>query len=345
MNITILRQCGTRRHDDPIYYLKEKGYVDNITRVLYSIPRHIGEGIVHRTLVKNSLDSLCCVQNLIKMPFQSNQNIIAGVAPYSMLVLYLLKLKKHNNIVYHTSTPQIDRNHWVKKPYLSKQITLWERFLDGTKTVAVTKCAKEAVEQYGAKAYHIPHPVDTNIFSPMSEIEKSKPVKVLFVGYMVESKGVLELLDIAKKSNPKEIEFWFVGKGPLSKIVKELEGKYPVKHFDFISGREELAKVYNQADIYAHPTGEWFGIVLIEAMACGLPVISVEGIGTSEIIEDSIDGFLIPYVNKTLLSDKINILINDEKLRKKMGKKGREKAVSQYDIDVIAKKWWEVIND
>ena len=345
MNIIILRQCGTRRHDDPIYYLKEKGYVDNITRVLYSIPRHIGEGIVHRTFVKDSLDALCCVHRLIKMPLQSNQNIIAGVAPYSMLVLYLLKLKKHNNLIYHTSAPQFDRDHYVKKPYFSRQITMWERFLDGTKTVAVTKSAKEAVEQYGAKAYHIPHSVDTNIFRPMPEIEKSKPVKVLFVGYMVESKGVLELLDIAKKSDPKEIEFWFVGKGPLSKIVKELEGKYPVKYFDFISGRSELAKVYNQADIFVLFSEEFFGIVLIEAMACGLPVIGVDSVGPRDIIDDGVNGFLLQKRDKNLLVDKINILANDEKLRKKMGEKSREKAVSHYDIDVIAKKWWKVINE
>jgi len=85
--------------------------------------------------------------------------------------------------------------------------------------------------------------------------------------------------------------------------------------------------------------------VLIEAMACGLPVIGVDSVGPREIIDDSVNGFLLQKRDKNLLVDKINILANDEKLRKKMGEKSREKAVSHYDIDVIAKKWWKVINE
>ncbi|UZE92315.1 MAG: glycosyltransferase family 4 protein [Methanosarcinales archaeon] len=346
VDITILRQCGTRRHDDPVYHLKEKGYINNINRILYSVPRHVGEGIVHKTFIKNSLDALRYVHGIINLPLCSDLNIIVGVAPYSMSIPYLLHLKKHNNIIYHNSWPYWNGEKYVKKPYFSNQITMWERFLDGVKAISVTKRANEEVERLGAKGYHIPHPVDTRIFKPtLNEVDEDERVKILFVGYMVESKGVLDLLDIAKNFDPREVEFWFVGKGKLAKNVEEMERKYPVKHFGFISDREELAKIYSKADIFVLPSRELFGIVLIEAMACGLPVISVDSVGPRDIINDGVDGFIMPRKDKNILLNKLKVLVNDGKLRKKMGGKGREKAVSRYDVEVIAKKWWDVIND
>ena len=343
MNITILRQCGTRRHDDPIYYLKEKGYVDNINQVLYTVLRHIGEGIVNKKPLKNSLDALKCISRLMDLSSRSDSNIIIRATPYDILIPFLMRLKNRNNVIFHNSWPVWDRTFYVKKVYLDRQIEMWEKFLDGLKVVGVTKPAAEEVKRFGAKAYQIPHSVDTRIFRPMPEIEKNKPIKVLLVGYMVESKGILELLDIAKKSDPEEIEFWFVGKGLLAKNVKELEGKYPVKHFDFITNRGELARMYNKADIFVLPSIEFFGIVLIEAMACGLPVIGVDSVGPREIIDDGVNGFLLPKGDRSLLLEKIEVLIHDEKLREKMGIKAREKVMRKFDIEVIARKWWEVL--
>ncbi len=110
-----------------------------------------------------------------------------------------------------------------------------------------------------------------------------------------------------------------------------------------------IAEKYIESSFYVMSSRfEGFGMVLIEAMACGLPVISFDcPDGPSDIITDGEDGFLVENANIGKLADKICCLIDDKALRAKMGLTAREN-VKRYFPDVIMQKWidlFETLNN
>ena len=108
----------------------------------------------------------------------------------------------------------------------------------------------------------------------------------------------------------------------------------------------DVEEKYLNSSILVQPSRtEGFGLVLVEAMACGLPVISFDcENGPRSIITDGEDGFLIPVFNIELFADRLVRLMNDVDLRNTMGKKGQIKAQS-YQIDSIGLQWKQLFDE
>lgn len=103
---------------------------------------------------------------------------------------------------------------------------------------------------------------------------------------------------------------------------------------------KDIANEYLSSSVYALPSRfEGFGMVLIEAMACGIPCVAFDcPCGPRDIIKDGEDGFLVENGNIKQFAKQLSILIENEQLRKKMGKNARRN-VQRYDVDIIGKKW------
>ncbi|MFW2137258.1 glycosyltransferase family 4 protein [Chryseobacterium sp. TY4] len=108
----------------------------------------------------------------------------------------------------------------------------------------------------------------------------------------------------------------------------------------FFPPAKDILKKYLDSSIFVMSSRfEGFGMVLIEAMACGVPCVSFDcDYGPSDIITDSVDGFLIAKENITELAEKIMRLISDEELRKRMGIVAKQN-VDKFDKSVILKQW------
>ena len=127
-----------------------------------------------------------------------------------------------------------------------------------------------------------PNWIDINVFRPLNRAEcradlnlKSTDFVVLFLGRLIEIKGILILLDVAKKTN-KDMKFIFVGDGPLSKTIQdEAKTNDKISYYGRL-GDDETIKTYNAADVFVSPVlyEEGFGAVYLESIACGTPVIS-----------------------------------------------------------------------
>lgn len=102
----------------------------------------------------------------------------------------------------------------------------------------------------------------------------------------------------------------------------------------------DVKKEYLSSSVFVLPSRfEGFGLVIIEAMACGVPVIAFDcENGPRSIIADGETGFLIPPFDINLLAEKVMLLMNDHELRYRMGKNA-QKAASQYDIERIGHQW------
>ena len=96
----------------------------------------------------------------------------------------------------------------------------------------------------------------------------------------------------------------------------------------------EKDEVLLNSDIFVHPTyNDCFPLVLLEAMQHSLPIVSTFEGAIPEIVEDSINGFLVPQKDAKSLAEKLEILISNPELRQQMGKAGRRKYENEFTLE------------
>jgi glycosyltransferase involved in cell wall biosynthesis len=191
----------------------------------------------------------------------------------------------------------------------------------------------------------IPNGVD------LSEASKVKPSEqkadILFAGRLAKDKNADILLKSIKlvQAEMPDINCCIVGEGPeeqrLKELSKELAISKNVRFLGYMKAHEEVIALIKSAKVYAMPsTREGFGIIYLEAMACGVPVIGVyskDSECVSELITDGMNGFLLKELDERVLADRILLLLKDEKMRYEMGLKGKEIAQA-YSWDKLAER-------
>ncbi len=195
-------------------------------------------------------------------------------------------------------------------------------------TVTDDKEIINLLKKFNKNIVIIPNGVDSKLFKPEKNITQKNNV-ILFAGRYMETKGIIEIINIAKKL--PQYEFWFVGAGPLK---KKIIGKN-IKDLGFQS-QKNLMKLYNQVSICIFPSWhEAFGNTRLEAMSCGKAIIATN-IGFSEYMEDKKNSILIPTKDENALNDAIIDLMKNDNKRKRIGKKARKKAL-MYSWRNVAK--------
>jgi glycosyltransferase involved in cell wall biosynthesis len=146
--------------------------------------------------------------------------------------------------------------------------------------------------------------VDTDIFHPQpSKRLNSEPPIFLYVGRVAVEKNVEAFLELDLPGSK-----WVVGTGP---ALESIRAKYPKANYLGLLDREELAKVYAAADVFVFPSKtDTFGLVLLEAMACGLPVAAYPVTGPRDVIGDSRAGALRDDL-RTACLDALNLKRED----------------------------------
>jgi glycosyltransferase involved in cell wall biosynthesis len=147
------------------------------------------------------------------------------------------------------------------------------------------------------RIFRIPPGIDTAQFRPSVASSDDEIFKVLFVGRLVEQKGISILVDVIKITNSRghsnQIEFNIAGTGPLSPLVddiaKRVNNVRVLGHVDDSS----LKELYSTCHVLIMPSlRETFGNVALEALACGLPVIGFQIQGLRDFVRNGIDGIL-----------------------------------------------------
>ncbi len=165
----------------------------------------------------------------------------------------------------------------------------------------------------------------------------AEPFHILFVGGNMQRKGLPVLIQAAPKilANLPAVEFWVVGKDKAIQRMKALcyEKKVESKfHFFGWIPHNELLNLYAQADVFVMPSLlEAFGVVFLEAMACGIPVIGTRVGGIPELIQDGYNGLLVDPDNPDALAQAIVRVLTDDILWKQLQEAGLKTA---YHFDV-----------
>ena len=170
---------------------------------------------------------------------------------------------------------------------------------------------------------------------------------VLFVGRMTVQKGLIYLLKAADALNGKLL---LIGDGPLRKELQEyvktrgLDGK--VIFFGNMDNME-VKNYYHACDAFALPSiQESFGMTLLEAMACGKPLVTTDlPTGVSYINQDGTTGFTVPSQSPRALARAVNALLQDRKMRVQMGMKGRERVKALFSKKIMAAKTLELYRE
>jgi glycosyltransferase involved in cell wall biosynthesis len=167
--------------------------------------------------------------------------------------------------------------------------------------------------------------------------------RIISAGRLSQEKGFDRLIEAFSLVN-KDFPDWrldIFGSGEDErKLRKQIEQYQIEKRIIIHAPIQDVIKEYLNSSIYVMSSyHEGFPMVLLEAMACGLPCVAFDcPHGPSEIIRDGEDGFLVENGNVDLLAEKIKALIADAKLRKKMGKKAKQN-VQRFSPDNIMHDW------
>ena len=195
----------------------------------------------------------------------------------------------------------------------------------------------------------IPNGVDTGIFSPLTGLKREElKNKVslsgenvfLYSGRLVKGKG-LELLlkamvDVVKFN--KDVMLVLIGDGELEDRLKDMVRVLMLKNFVRFDGLVENVHEYlNASDIFIFPSlSEGMPNSLLEAMACGLPVIASKIGGVVDVVEDGKSGILVEPGDISGLSTAMIRLLKDDGLRQRLGAEARKRIVEGFSIDKIA---------
>lgn len=213
--------------------------------------------------------------------------------------------------------------------------------------IAISNRARMAIEPYLPGEYRIiPSGVNLKLFHPgyKPKLEKRAGEKIiLFLGRLDKRKGLeilIQAMPLIIGSIP-DIRLIVIGDGPQKKhcvnMVRELSLAEKVSFLGSVQ-TEELPGYYCSADIYCSPAlgGETLGIVLLEAMACGVPVVASNIPGYDETIVNLNDGILVPPGNSAEFAKAIIKVLSDNSLRANLINAGLQKVKREYDWSIIA---------
>ena len=125
-----------------------------------------------------------------------------------------------------------------------------------------------------------------------------------------------------------------------NELQEYIDGKSLGEQVHLLGQVNEMSSFYRNIDIFVLPSiqPEPFGLVLIEAMEFGIPVVATRHGGPVEIINDKIDGYLVAYDNPIEMSERICELLENAELRMRIGENGKLKRKQQFTISVMVEK-------
>jgi len=257
---------------------------------------------------------------------------------YMVLPVLVLKMLKKPIVIKVSGWWELERGFLRRKGILPKIIRAI--FFRSDVIIALSDEIKFQLLKYGFPLKHIislPNGVNTQLFYPPNE--RAEHQNIVFIGRLVAEKGVkilIQAIALLKDEFPN-VFLDVIGDGydreELQNMTKDLKIEQSVC---FLGKKNKVYEFLNRANIYVQPSlHEGLPNSLIEAMACGLPVVVTNVGGMPDIVKDSLDGFVVEPSNVNSLANAIRKLLYNPTLRNKMGAAGRSKIEKYYSLEFI----------
>ena len=320
-----------------------------------------------------------------KVHFLNNHGFIS-ISPVASLLSrsgYILWTRKIKRLV-NKINPDILHAHWATSYGLLAALTGFHPFMLSTwgsdilispkrhrlmkkivefnlrKADAVTATSKmlsQATKKfiYDDKPVHIvPFGVDTKLFSPSEFTPRTNDLCIGVVKSLEEEYGIEYLIRAFKIVIVKgfDCKLLIVGSGSLKEKLISITKRLQLSKLVTFTGRinnDDVVNYLHKMDIFVMPSlSESFGVAVIEASSCEIPIIASDIGGLPEVLLNNETGFLVPPKEVEAIASKIISLIKNPSLRKKMGTQGRKLVESSYDFhrcgSLMQKQYNKILN-
>ncbi len=251
--------------------------------------------------------------HFIKVIKKINPNVII-LGGYNLK--FQSTLKEFPNIKKIYWLERVDEENLIKKSLRRKFLSY--KLKDASGILAIGKKAKKFYLKFNKKVFNFPYS-----FLPFNRSyskKKNTSVNFLFVGQLIERKGLSKLISILENNDFKNSKFTFVGDGPLKKNIKKItKNKKNIIFYNFVD-KAKLNRIYNQHDILILLSNfDGWGVVILEAMSKKLAIISNKNVGASlEFIKNKYNGIIVDNRDQSII-DAINYCSNNIKKIRKWG--------------------------
>jgi glycosyltransferase involved in cell wall biosynthesis len=191
--------------------------------------------------------------------------------------------------------------------------------------------------------------IDTRKFHPNHDSPPDNhehPTVVLMAARLLWDKGVREFVEAARvlKARGLQVEFWLAGKpdngNPMCVPEDFLKEWREEGLINWLGHRDDMPNLLQQVDIAVLPSyHEGVPRFLLEAAACGLPLVATDIEGCRVVVREGVNGFLVPPRNPTALANALERLLQDPSLRRRMGQASRHIAEVEFDERKVLAKW------
>lgn len=290
-------------------------------------------------------------QKVLKIDFDIIHGFSGGSVPSLGLALAKLKKKPY---VFTYNTRLNKYTHYflggkiLKPKAVEKVVELYCNVCDYV--IAPAQYVKEELIEFGVKKpiVVIPNGVDTNKFKPFKSNLLQKKLNlsstdkvVLYVGRLAKEKSVDFLINSFAKLKKENVYLVIVGDGPervsLEKLIHKLGLEKKILLTGFVE-HKKLADVYNSADVFVFSSStETQGMVIPEAMACGLPILTIKDKVFAQFIDNGVSGFMVDK-KQTIFAQKLKYILQDRDLRIRISSQARIQAL-KFSLAEIAKKF------
>ena len=315
------------------------------------------------TFVYNGAFQVACLRHVPKLVKRENIDVIhTHTAQMPDLLLQLRRLNVPTVATVHTTIAGQKRaaqNSGIRFRYLdfSEQATILgypflrisERFFfsGDRQYITISKWMKKRIGLYFprldlSRVQIIPNSVDTNLFRPHGGGDREN---VLFTGRFISAKGLNYLADAIPEvvSKHPNATFTFIGPGNFQPYMNRIQAhNVPTRNIHFVGyvkERQEMLDYYHRCGIFIVPTlYENLPTRILEAMACGKPVVASDVCAIPEAITSEKNGILVPPKSVDALVEAINRLLDDWELGERLGANARKSVLGKFDWDVNARK-------
>jgi len=234
-----------------------------------------------------------------------------------------------------------------KKSIIYKQILKYS-LSKADKILSTSRIMKEEASRYTDNEILLtPFGIDIDRFTPrkINSLFKADDLVIGTIKTLEKNYGVNFLIEafalVKKKFSNKPLKLLIAGKGTQRNFLEDMVKKLGLENDTIFAGyidHNNVQDYHNMLDIYvAMSLEESFGVAVLEASACGKPVIVSNVGGLPEVVEDRKTGFIVEKGNSKALADSLSKLIDEPELAASMGNEGRKKVIKEYD-------WNESVN-